>query len=95
MKLKELFTIEVERAHIERVAISTYNVGIKNMCASYAAPKKKKNIIDEYFDSFCHNGGILYNCVARIPLLFSIGSTLISPFVRFFLAIKRRIKGRQ
>ena len=92
LELRNLFDRKEEQLHLEGVALSTYKVGIKSMCASFASPRKKSENLSSFLVKDCTQGGFDYRLAVSCPKLFSIFSTIVAPATRVFMAVWRALK---
>ena len=96
LSLKSLFTEDDEKSYLYNLAMSTFYVGLKNMCGSLASPFQKYGIIKRFYipNSVGIEQGMINRMALYCPLLFSIFSTFVAPFARLYIAIKRFFIGR-
>ena len=96
LALRGLFTGENEKSLLQNVALGTFYVGVKNMCGSYATPSQKYFILKQIYIPNCDTSvqGMINRIAFYTPRIFSIFSTLVAPFVRGLIALKRLYSGR-
>ncbi len=97
LSLKNLYNTRDEFSHLDGVANSTYTVGLKNMCGSYASPSIKYEIIKRYVSADINliNSNHVLKFAYKHPCLFAHLSTISAPFFRGALYIKRKLLGRK
>ena len=79
--------------HIEAIAFSYIKRGIMLMTAYCGGTKKKRDIIIKFVPDI-KTTIFIVNFARIYPTLFSTISSLLSPFTRLAIILKRRIKGR-
>lgn len=95
LNLRNLYSEEDEKSCLSAVAMSTYNVGARSMCASFSFPFRKYEIISSFFlNKKVEVKGFLLRFMRRCPKLFSCLSSILAPAARAYICIKRTIQGR-
>lgn len=96
LELCSIYVRPAERQYISSVAMNTFYVGLRNMLGSFASPLKKYKIIEQYFIPNVNGEmeGFILNFASCYPYLFSIFSTVMSPFARVYIGMKRFFIGR-
>lgn len=95
LSIRQLFSDDSEKNYLYNLAISTFCVGLRNMCGSFASPFQKYAIIKCYYIPNVNNNHRWFiSFVAYHPLLFSILSTIIAPLARLYILLKREMRGR-
>lgn len=92
LSLRNLFTEDGEKSYLYNLAMSTFCVGLKNMCGSLASPSQKYSIIKRFYipNSVGIEQGMINKMALYCPFLFSAFSTLVAPFARAYIMIKGR-----
>ena len=96
LALSSIYDKPEEQQYISGVAMNTFHVGLRNMLGLFVSPSKKYQIIEQYFIPNVQDekGCFLFNFAFNYPYLFSIFSTVMSPFARVYVGTKRFLIGR-
>lgn len=81
-----------EESYLKKVAVSTYENGLLFFNGLSISPKKKSAIISKYVITDQVSG--LLGFATKYPMIYSTISTIISPFFRIIITIKRSLLGR-
>ena len=96
LSLRRLFSTDAEKSYLYNLSISTFYIGLRYMCGSFASPCQKYAIMKCYYipnvNDEEHRRFI--RITAHHPLFFSILSSLIAPFARLYIILKRLMRGR-
>lgn len=92
--LIDLYKEEKEREHILRVAEETLKNGLIFLNGVFSNPTEKEKILCENINPEIEWKNKLVSLVCNHPKLYSYTSTLLSPFFRSLIIIKRNFFGR-
>jgi hypothetical protein len=92
--LRDLYTLESERAIIKNYAAVAFRVGVLYFCALSCDAKQKINVLNKYIPKE-ERWGMLVDFAVRFPKFYSSFSTIVSPFFRLLIILKRKLFGRK